>query len=56
LRILAALKAPVDSFFDQVMVMTDDPELRRNRLSLLTQLEALFLSVADLSLLQDSPA
>ncbi len=53
LRILAALKAPVDNFFDQVMVMTEDSELRRNRLALLTQLEQLFLSVADISLLQD---
>lgn len=56
LRILAALKQPVDAFFDQVMVMTDDTELRINRLALLTLLEQLFLSVADISLLQESPA
>jgi glycyl-tRNA synthetase beta chain len=52
LRVLAALKDSVDSFFDQVMVMTDDEKLRQNRLALLSQLESLFLSVADISLLQ----
>lgn len=54
LRILASLKQPVDDFFDQVMVMADEKELRINRLSLLSQLESLFLSVADISLLQES--
>ncbi|MEW8049141.1 MAG: glycine--tRNA ligase subunit beta, partial [Candidatus Thiodiazotropha sp.] len=52
LKILAGLKEPVDLFFDQVMVMTDDTSLRNNRLSLLKQLESLFLSVADISRLQ----
>jgi glycyl-tRNA synthetase beta chain len=52
LKILAALREPVDSFFDQVMVMTDDEKLRTNRLSLLSQLERLFLSVADITRLQ----
>jgi glycyl-tRNA synthetase beta chain len=52
LRVLAALKESVDSFFDQVMVMTEDEKLRQNRLALLSQLEGLFLSVADISLLQ----
>ncbi len=56
LRILASLKQPVDDFFDQVMVMTDDENLRLNRLALLSQLENQFLSVADISLLQESPA
>jgi glycyl-tRNA synthetase beta chain len=56
LRILAALKQPVDDFFDQVMVMADDTDLRINRLALLAQVESQFLSVADLSLLQDSNA
>ena len=46
---LAALKDPVDAFFDAVMVMTDEPDKRRNRLSLLRQLRQLFLDVADLS-------
>jgi glycyl-tRNA synthetase beta chain len=56
LRILASLKQPVDDFFVQVMVMADDTNLRINRLALLTQLESQFLSVADISLLQDSGA
>ncbi|MDX9874026.1 MAG: glycine--tRNA ligase subunit beta [Spongiibacteraceae bacterium] len=48
---LAALRAPVDAFFDNVMVMVDDEPLRNNRLALLAQLRALFLEVADISLL-----
>ncbi|MGD9169214.1 MAG: glycine--tRNA ligase subunit beta [Candidatus Thiodiazotropha sp.] len=52
LKILAALKEPVDQFFDQVMVMAEDSSLRKNRLSLLNQVEKLFLSVADISRLQ----
>jgi glycyl-tRNA synthetase beta chain len=49
---LAALQAPVDSFFEDVMVMSDDPALRDNRLALLSSLSGLFLQVADISLLQ----
>jgi glycyl-tRNA synthetase beta chain len=49
---LAALRQPVDAFFEAVMVMTDDAAVRRNRLALLTRLHRLFLSVADLSRLQ----
>lgn len=49
LATLAALRAPVDSFFDDVMVMTEDPAVRNNRLALLQQLRALFLEVADIS-------
>ncbi|QYZ66073.1 MAG: hypothetical protein OI74_12280 [Gammaproteobacteria bacterium (ex Lamellibrachia satsuma)] len=52
LQILASLRHPVDDFFDQVMVMTEDGNLRRNRLALLSRLEGLFLSAADLSRLQ----
>ena len=52
LQLLAGLREPVDQFFDQVMVMTDAAETRANRLALLSQLENLFLSVADLSRLQ----
>ena len=40
---------PVDSFFDDVMVMTDDEAVRNNRLALLAELRALFLDVADIS-------
>ena len=50
---LAALQAPVDTFFDDVMVMTEDTALRDNRLALLQSLSNLFLQVADISLLQD---
>jgi glycyl-tRNA synthetase beta chain len=46
---LAQLRPAVDAFFDQVMVMDDNPELRANRLSLLAQLQGFFAGVADLS-------
>ncbi|WP_409421473.1 glycine--tRNA ligase subunit beta [Pseudaeromonas sp. ZJS20] len=52
LTALAALREPVDAFFDKVMVMAEDPALRNNRLALLTQLRNLFLQVADISVLQ----
>lgn len=48
---LASLRQPVDNFFDSVMVMADDPELKANRLALLSQLRGLFLQVADISCL-----
>ena len=51
LRALAALHAPVDAFFEQVMVMAEDPARRRNRIALLAGLRRLFLQVADISLL-----
>ncbi|MGB6605672.1 MAG: glycine--tRNA ligase subunit beta, partial [Steroidobacteraceae bacterium] len=46
---LAQLRPVVDQFFDQVLVMDEDPRLRANRLSLLAQLQGLFAGVADLS-------
>lgn len=46
---LAGLRPAVDAFFDNVMVMADDPAVRTNRLALLARLRALFLRVADLS-------
>jgi glycyl-tRNA synthetase beta chain len=49
---LAALRDTVDRFFDEVMVMVDDPALRRNRLTLLSGVSELFLRAADLSRLQ----
>jgi glycyl-tRNA synthetase beta chain len=49
LNTLADLREPVDLFFDDVMVMTDDEATRNNRLALLTELRALFLDVADIS-------
>ena len=49
LQALAALRAPVDAFFDTVMVNADDPALRANRLGLLARLHAAMNRVADLS-------
>jgi glycyl-tRNA synthetase beta chain len=49
LQTLAALKTPVDAFFDGVMVNTDDPALRANRLALLGALHRAMNRVADLS-------
>lgn len=51
LVLLAAMKPQIDAFFDQVMVMADDPALQQNRLALLGQLRQNFTRVADLSLL-----
>ncbi|TCK03602.1 glycine--tRNA ligase subunit beta [Marinobacterium mangrovicola] len=51
LEALAKLQAPVDRFFDEVMVMADDERVRGNRLALLTKLRNLFLGVADISLI-----
>ncbi|WP_189443616.1 glycine--tRNA ligase subunit beta [Salinicola rhizosphaerae] len=52
LDILATLRAPVDRFFDEVMVAVDDDATRRNRLALLAGLQAVFLAVADIAELQ----
>lgn len=49
LSALAALRAPVDAFFDAVLVNAEDPALRANRLALLAQLRALFWEVADIA-------
>ena len=49
LQALAALRAPVDSFFDDVMVNAEDPALRANRLGLLAKLHAAMNKVADIS-------
>jgi glycyl-tRNA synthetase beta chain len=48
---LADLRAPVDAFFDSVMVMDEDPLLRGNRLALLARLKSRFDRIADLSVL-----
>ena len=50
---LASLRAPVDAFFDGVMVMADDLAVRANRIALLARLAALFNRVADISLLAE---
>lgn len=49
LRSLASVRMEVDTFFDEVMVMTDEPTIRNNRLALLAQLESLMNQVADIS-------
>jgi glycyl-tRNA synthetase beta chain len=49
LQALAALRAPVDAFFDDVMVNAEDPALRANRLGLLAHLHLAMNQVADLS-------
>jgi len=49
LAALATLREPVDSFFDTVLVMADNLEIRANRLALLHSLRQLFLNVADIS-------
>ena len=51
LRALIPLKQPVDRFFDEVMVLVEDPRLRDNRLALLGMLQALMNRIADISLL-----
>lgn len=54
LQSLADLKAPVDTFFDEVLVMADDEALKDNRLALLARLRNLFLRAADISHLHTS--
>jgi len=49
LKALAALRTPVDKFFDDVMVNADDPKVRANRLGLLATLHGVMNRVADLS-------
>jgi len=56
LRILAGAREEVDTFFDEVMVMADDPVIRDNRLALLAQLDSLLNQVADISKLATQSA
>ena len=49
---LASLRDTVDRFFTEVMVNAEDAAVRRNRLTLLANLRALFLAIADISQLQ----
>jgi len=48
---LAQLQAPIDTFFDAVMVMADDPALRGNRIALLARIKARFDAIAEIALL-----
>lgn len=49
LEALLTLKTPIDRYFEEVLVMCEDPDIRANRLGFLTVLARLFLQVADLS-------
>jgi glycyl-tRNA synthetase beta chain len=49
LKLLASLKEPIDSFFDKVLVMSDDIDVRSNRIALLKNLVSLFDRVAQFS-------
>lgn len=48
---LSLLKDTLDAFFDKVMIMTDDETIKHNRITLVSQVRKLFLSVADISVL-----
>jgi glycyl-tRNA synthetase beta chain len=48
-RALASLRGPVDAFFEKVLVMAEDAQLRRNRLALLRRISQTFLLMADFS-------
>jgi glycyl-tRNA synthetase beta chain len=52
LDVILRMKEPVDVFFDEVMVMTEDEMLQKNRLNLLTAISKLFLRVGDFSKMQ----
>lgn len=49
---LSELRGSVDTFFDKVMVMVEDPTVRNNRLALLAGIQSMFLRIADISKLQ----
>ncbi len=49
LRLLASMRRVVDNFFDKVLVMAEDLQVRTNRLALLKQISVMFLAIADIS-------
>jgi len=49
MRALSELRAPVDRFFDKILVNAEDPKIRENRLRLLSEIRAATLTVADFS-------
>jgi glycyl-tRNA synthetase beta chain len=49
MRVIVGLRGPVDKFFTDVLVMADDPQLRKDRLSLLTMLRNTITQIADVS-------
>jgi len=52
LETMAQLKGVIDGFFDSVLVMDKDESVRRNRLALLTRIQALFSRIADFRKIQ----
>jgi glycyl-tRNA synthetase beta chain len=54
LDVILRMKEPVDVFFDEVMVMSEDESLQKNRLNLLAAISGLFLQVGDFSKMQSS--
>lgn len=52
LNLMASLRGKVDHFFEEVMVLTENCELRRNRLRLLSSISRMFLQVADISMIR----
>jgi len=54
LDIILRMKEPVDNFFDEVMVMTEDEDLKQNRRNLLAAISRLFLQVGDFSKMQSA--
>lgn len=56
LQILLTFKAPIDDFFAAVLVNDPESQIRENRLSLLTAIDRLFLTIADFSCIQTAGA
>ncbi|WP_395339020.1 glycine--tRNA ligase subunit beta [Ningiella sp. W23] len=54
LEYLSGLKQPLDDFFDKVMIMADDEQVKMNRIRLIANVRTLFLSIADISLLNSA--
>jgi glycyl-tRNA synthetase beta chain len=54
LDVILRMKEPVDVFFDEVMVMSEDESLKQNRLNLLSAISGLFLQVGDFSKMQSA--
>ncbi|MBW2467516.1 MAG: glycine--tRNA ligase subunit beta [Deltaproteobacteria bacterium] len=54
LEIILRMKEPVDVFFDEVMVMTEEESLKQNRLNLLSEISGLFLQIGDISKMQST--
>lgn len=51
LKTLSEFKAPLDAFFDKVMIMADDEAVKQNRIALIANIRQMFLSVADISVI-----